>query len=176
MTANSGNVALGIGQTAGTAAAASGEAVVACAIYCCDKEKYNLPNSRGGRKTCQRIASRKHSCVLHKLRVKKNGKLTQQNKFSNVLASPRYDNVVSRRLIPDTIVDNVVIDAKFPCSTTAVHKVGWSPPKNVYPTDGRSGMMGKKELREYGKIKNVKDVKAMSPADAAKKKGANCKC
>lgn len=180
MPLNSSNPALGIGQSPGSITATNGEAEVACAIYCCDKKPYSLKNNRGGRKTCQRLAHRKHSCVLHKLREKNGDKLTQTNKFKNIYASPRYKVPgIKRVLIPDTIVGNTVIDAKFPCDPAKVHKAGFTKGKGVkaYPSTSKAGssMMTKKERREYKKIEGVKRVKAMTPSDAAKKKG-KCKC
>ncbi|MFO0617509.1 MAG: hypothetical protein U0414_33240 [Polyangiaceae bacterium] len=163
---------------------------VACAIYCCDKKKYNLPNSRGGRKTCQRIGNRKHSCVLHALRKHtKSGKLTTKNKYAGVKASPRFPKG-KRTLIPDTIVNgNKVIDAKFPCETKDVHGPGDKPKgkgpgfttgkgKKAYPSDSRRGtvMLTSKEKSDYKKINGIKKVEAMTPADAKTAKGKNCKC
>ncbi len=82
---------------------------VACAIYCCDQKEYPLVK-RAGNKNCQRLGSKKHSCVLHQLREKKGGKLTQKNRFSGIQASPRIEDN-GKLLIPDTIVGSTVIDA-----------------------------------------------------------------
>lgn len=169
-----------------------GEAKVACAIYCCDQEEYSLKNTRGGRKTCQRLGHRKHSCVLHKLREKTaSGKLTTKNKHADVQASPRFKVPgVPRTLIPDTIVNgNKVIDAKFPCETNKVHGPSDTPAgtgpgfttgksKRAYPCSPRSGasMLTRKERKDYKKIPGVKKVEAMTPEDAKKKKGDDCKC
>lgn len=182
---------------AGGAPVTPAEAAVACAIWCCDQKPYKLPNTRGGRKTCQRIGSRKHSCVLHKLRKKNGDKLTTTNKVPGVQASPRFNpgeggNDTARILIPDTIVDgNKVIDAKFPCKTEDVHGPGNTPPgtgpgftaagKNavgkLYPSDGRLGseMCTSKEDIDYKKLDGVEKTECMTPADAAGKKG-DCKC
>lgn len=190
MVANSANPALGLNQKPGSMAAADAELEVLCAILCCDQKDYNLPNTRGGRKTCQRLAHRKHSCVTHALREKSNGKLTQKNKFSNVYAAPRYPGVVSgKTLIPDTIAGNVVIDAKFPCDTSKVHGPKNKPPgtgpgfttakgKRAYPSITKSGTsyMGDKELNQYTKIPGVKKSVAKTPSDAkaATNNGADC--
>jgi hypothetical protein len=162
------------------------EAAVACAIWCCDKEPYSLQNTRGGRKTCQRLGHRKHSCVLHKLRKKSGNKLTTTNKVPGVEASPRIPpgvrgNDTSRVLIPDTIVDgNKVIDAKFPCETDDVHKKGFTKgaAKMAYPSDGRLGsaMTTSKEDIDYKKIDGGMKTECMTPADAAAKKGSDCEC
>jgi len=190
MVANSANPALGLNQKPGSTAAVDAELEVLCAIQCCDKKAYKLPNTRGGRKTCQRLAHRKHSCVTHALREKKNGKLTQTNKFSNVYAAPRYPGVVAgKTLIPDTIAGNVVIDAKFPCKTSDVHGPSDTPPgtgpgftsgtaTRAYQSITKSGTsyMGDKELNQYTKIPGVKKSVAKTPSDAkaATNNGADC--
>jgi hypothetical protein len=147
---------------------------VACAIQCCDKKPYNLPNNRGGRKTCQRLAHRKHSCVLHRLREKKGNKLTTENKFPNIQASRRYppsETGASRVLIPDVVMNgNRVIDAKFPCDPANV-KFG----KNVVnPSLDLPGKATKKEKRDYKLIPGIKEVKPMSPKQAREK--GECAC
>ncbi len=168
------------------------EAKVACAIFCCDKKEYSLKNTRGGRKTCQRLGHRKHSCVLHKLREHTpSGRLTTKDKFPNIQASPRFKvKGISRTLIPDTIVDgNKVVDAKFPCQTSDVHSASDTPPgtgpgftkgsgTRAYPCDSRLGtaMGTPKEARDYKKIKGVKKVECMTPEDAKSKKGDDCAC
>lgn len=164
------------------------EAAVACAIWCCDQKEYPLQNNRGGRKTCQRLGNRKHSCVLHSLRKKKGKNLTTENKRDDVQASPRIQpgergNNTGRVLIPDTIVDgNKVIDAKFPCEDA---KVKFSKGDKDSPggkvqnlSDGRLGtQMGTpKEAVDYKKITGVKKTECMTPADAKSKKGDNCEC
>jgi len=190
MPSNSANPALGLNQKPGPTGAVNAELEVLCAILCCDKKAYKLPNTRGGRKTCQRLAHRKHSCVTHALREKKDGKLTQTNKFSNVYAAPRYPGVVTgKTLIPDTIAGNVVIDAKFPCDTSKVHGPGDTPPgtgsgftlgtaTKVYRSIARSGgsYMGDKEISQYTQIPGVKDSVATTPSDAkaATNNGADC--
>ncbi len=190
MVANSANPALGLNQKPGSTAALDAELEVLCAIMCCDKKAYKLPNTRGGRKTCQRLAHRKHSCVTHALREKKNGKLTQKNKFSNVYAAPRYPGIVpGKTLIPDTIAGNVVIDAKFPCDTSKVHGPRSNPPgtgpgftsgsrKRVYRSIAKpgTGYMGMKEKKLYKKIPGVNKVVAKTPSDAKKatNNGADC--
>jgi hypothetical protein len=169
------------------------EAAVACAIFCCDQQDYSLNDTSGGEKTCQRLANRKHSCVVHKLREEKGGKMTTTNKVPGVQASPRFDpkdTGVPRTLIPDTIVDgNKIIDAKFPCKTGDVHGPGDNPPgtgpgftkpgtRRAFPSDARTGVdMGTpKEATDYTNIKGVQKVECMTPEDAKSKKDANCKC
>ncbi len=177
----------GVMQAAGTAANA--EAEVACAIWCCDQKPYPLPDTRGGRKTCQRLANRKHSCVLHKLRQQDEDRLTQKDKFSNIKASPRHRVPgIARVLIPDAIANETVIDAKFPCNTSDVHGPGDTPPgtgpgftsgaaTRVYASTSATGadMITKKELREYAQIDGVHRVMAMTPYDANANRG-DCTC
>jgi uncharacterized Zn-binding protein involved in type VI secretion len=167
----------------------SAEEEVACAIYCCDKKSYSLQSRPPkNEKTCQRLGSRKHSCVLHRLRKKAGKKLLQENKFKGVEASPQFPvgtvPGITRKLIPDTIVNgNTVIDAKFPCDPAKVHSRGFTTGKTkkaftsrqIGPSNPRS-MMGRKESIEYKKIPRVKKVKTMTPAQAEEKKGANCSC
>lgn len=187
MTANAGNPALGTVQPPGPPAI-DGTAVVACAIHCCDKKPYPLPNTCGGRKTCQRLGSKKHSCVLHRLREKTpDGKLTKKNRVEGVLASPRCKAPGTlRTLIPDTIVNGVVIDAKFPCETSKVHGPKDNPAgtgdgfgtRQYLSTSASTTMETKKELTEYIFINDpvkVTDVTTMTPSDAATAKG-NCQC
>jgi hypothetical protein len=177
MPANAANPAMGTSQAPGPPGV-GGEADVACAIHCCDQKAYKLPDNRGGKNTCQRLACRKHSCVLHSLREKtESGNLTTKNKLSNVLASPRCSAPgIGRTLIPDTIVGGVAIDAKFPCDPSKV-KFGKAV-KNLSLPKAGSAMETDKELSEYNQIDKpvkVSDSKAMTPADAAASKG-DCKC
>lgn len=169
------NAATMMGAVHAPVVVANPAAVVACAIHCCDKKAYNLPNNRGGRQTCQRLAHRKHSCVLHKLRVKTNGRLTQTNKYKDIQASPRFDVPgIPRTLIPDTIVKGTVIDAKFPCDPSKV-TFGSNVKNPSRPGVSGSSMLGTKELDEYPLIPGVKDVEGMTPSDAAALKG-DCVC
>jgi hypothetical protein len=170
----------------------SAEAAVACAIYCCDKAEHSLTNTRGGRKTCQRLGHRKHSCVLRKLRESdRSGRLTTTNKVPGVQASPRIKvKGIKRTLIPDTIVDgNKVIDAKFPCKTEDVHGPNDNPAgtgpgftkgsaRRAYPSVARTGaqMSTPKEAIDYKKIPGVQKVECMTPEDAKRKKGEDCSC
>jgi hypothetical protein len=181
MPANAANPALGTAQSPGPPAS-PGEAKVACAIHCCDKEPYELSNNRGGKNTCQRLSKRKDACVVRKLREMKGDKLTTKNKFDDVLASPRCSAPgISRTLIPDNIVlhgeDVVAIDSKWPCDPSKV-KFGKSV---VNPSDSRTGlaMTTGKEADEYPKITKpvkVTESKAMTPADTKELKDKDCTC
>lgn len=144
---------------------------VACAIYCCDQKEYPLVK-RAGNKNCQRLGSKKHSCVLHQLREKKGGKLTQKNRFSGIQASPRIEDN-GKLLIPDTIVGSTVIDAKFPCPDPIKN----TPPNIAQPSPARSSdsMLGTKETVDYQNLDGVDDVEGMTPSEAEDEKG-DCKC
>jgi len=160
------------------------EEIVACAIHCCDKAKYDKRAHDDQGQHCRSLSTSKHSCVLHSLREKdKNGGLTTNNKFDGVMASPRFGS--NPTLIPDTIIKvgggHKIIDAKFPCKTPFDHT---KPLKSEsYPSDmsvSGSSMLGQKELGDYKEIKvdgqKVKKVEAMTPKDAEAKKNANCTC
>jgi hypothetical protein len=150
------------------------EEIVACAIHCCDKAPYEKRKHDDEGQDCRSLSTTKHSCVLHSLRKKKGDKLTLEHKFDNVQASPRFP-MGSTTLIPDTIINgNVVIDAKFPCKKKVP-----APLKGAHPSDlTKTGtdMLTKKEKIDYPAIPGVKKVKAMTPKDAEKAKGAKCTC
>jgi uncharacterized Zn-binding protein involved in type VI secretion len=165
----------------------SPEAEVACAIHCCDKKEYSLRSSGKNEKTCQRLGCRKHSCVLHRLRKKKNGKLLQENKFIGVEASPRFPKGtvtgITRDLIPDTIINgDTIIDCKFPCDPAKVKARGFTKGnatkaftgKQIGPSPRPLGA-GDKEKKEYNNIDGIKDVRTMTP-DQAEKVMGNCSC
>ena len=149
---------------------------VACAIFCCDKKAYPL-KKRKGDKECQRLGSKKHSCVLHKFREHdKSGRLTQKSSNPKVLASPRYDGITDRTLIPDLQVGDTVVDAKFPCkppleATKGNQKKVQRSDMNIPGTD----MTGAKEEIDYGMIPGVEKVFGMTPKDAEEMK-SDCKC
>jgi hypothetical protein len=145
--------------------------------------KKNRPKSV----SCQRLAHRKHSCVLHSLRKKSGNKLTTENKFSNVFASPRSSRPLGGKIrIPDVVVGNKIVDAKFPCSTSKVYSQ--LPISNAaIPSDPSGGlsMMTFKEKNIYGKFRHPEtnqpigngNVECMTPSDAAREiKGSSCKC
>jgi hypothetical protein len=151
------------------------EQIVACAIHCCDNKEYPLVK-RDGDKECQRLGSKKHSCVTHQLRNKKDGRLTQTNRYPGIQAAPRFPGVggMDRVLIPDVMVGNHVIDCKFPCDPA---KVKNTPPNIAQPSISGSGtsMLTAKERDDYPQIPGNPTVEAMTPDDAAGKKG-DCKC
>jgi hypothetical protein len=163
----------------------SPRAEVACAIVCCDVKPYSLQTRGKNEKTCQRLGSRKHSCVLHRLRKKSGDNLLQENKFVGVQASPRFDNVqnMTRTLIPDTIINgDTVIDCKFPCNPDKVKASGFTKGAakkafsgaDIGPSKKLLGA-GEKEMLDYGKIPGVTKVETMTPTQAQACAG-NCKC
>jgi len=150
------------------------EEKVACAILCCDQMQYQqTPGDES--KQCQRLASKKHSCVTHSLRERKSGELTTKNKFPGIEAAPQFKGIAGvggRTLIPDVKIGAKVIDAKFPCKKPV-------PSGNfTHPSDmsvaGTSAITDKED--DYYKIDGVKDVKAMTPKDADAKKSKDCDC
>jgi hypothetical protein len=156
------------------------EELVACAIHCCDQAKYEKGKHDDQGQHCRSLSTSKHSCVLHTLReTDKNGKMTTDNKFDGVEASPRIGS-----LIPDTIVKvpggHKVIDAKFPCATPFDHTkpLKGTKPSNMSVTG--SSMLGDKEINDYTSIKRdgqkVKKVEGMTPKDAKGKINADCTC
>ena len=163
--------------------------IVACAIHCCDKQPYTMKKNRPKSVSCQRLAHRKHSCVLHSLRNKSGNRLTTENKFSDrgVFASPRSNTPINGKIrIPDVVVGNKIVDAKFPCSTDKVYSQ--LPMSNTAiesnPTDSLS-MMTFKEKNIYGKFKHPvtdqpigkENVSCLTPADAAPLvANSSCKC
>jgi hypothetical protein len=148
--------------------------IVACAIHCCDKAPYDKRDHKDEGQDCRSLSTSKHSCVLHSLRKKKGDTLTLENKFGNVQASPRFQ-MGSTTLIPDTIINgNEVIDAKFPCKKKVPAPLKGSHPSDLTKTG--PDMLTDKEKLDYPQIPGVKKVKAMTPKDAEKAKGAKCTC
>lgn len=169
-------------------------AAVACAIYCCDKQPYKMPHKTPKPKpeiSCQRLGSRKHSCVTHQLREKtSSAKLTkktrQGKKFtSDLLVSPRSAKPIGGKIrIPDTIVKEKgkwnIIDAKFPCDSKKLNsKMPLNSASAPSTNASSASMKTHKERVHYKKFKvngkRVNKVNCMTPADAAKKKG-KCSC
>lgn len=150
------------------------EEIVACAIHCCDKAPYEKRKHDDEGQDCRSLSTSKHSCVLHSLRKKEGDKLTLENKFDNVQASPRFPKK-SPKLIPDTIINgNTVIDAKFPCKKKVPAPLKGSHPSDLTKTG--KDMLTTKEKVDYQAIPGVKKVKAMTPKEADKAKGSKCTC
>jgi len=158
------------------------ESKVACAILCCDKATYKMQKSGRDDKECQRLNNRKHSCVLHSLRKKDKGKLTQQDRFSGITANKKF-TVSGRVRRPDIITSNPskIIDAKFPCKTEDLQQ-GWAKGKVQYLSDktrGAADMIGDKELVDYKKIANrtgAAGPEVMTPKEAEDKLPGGCEC
>jgi hypothetical protein len=177
------------------------EELVACAIYCCDKEatydqsKRNLKKHKKKDIECQRLNSKKHSCVMHTLR---------NHGDPNVNASPRVPSkgktpaltipnaalkaAGKGHVTPDVIINDNgnyrVIDAKFPCPP-ATEPDGRVVLKNqAWPcnsTASGSTMRTPKEDNIYPEIsvggkKVDPNVEAMTPADAEAVKNDACDC
>lgn len=176
----------GIQQVPVLGASDDPECIVACAIICCDEAKYlKTPHAASGTKDgptldCTSLSNTKHSCVLHSLRKKPGGKLTTDNKFDNIKASPPNLTALGKSVIPDIIVNgNHVIDCKFPCDTTKPNA-----PLNMQQcksarisAQGKGSMPTPKEDTVYPKIDGMQNpnVEGMTPLDAEKRmKENNC--
>jgi hypothetical protein len=190
-----------------TIVGSSPEEKIACAIWCCDTEgKYNQKAKGKKAKDCQRLGSKKHSCV-HKA-------LSQQSQ-KGVISGQRFtpDNpkffaskellkaagrkvkgkIVPRKwLTPDTLYQEggkwKIIDAKFPCperkpgekgftKTGRIKLQGESLPGAALP----DGMGTPKEEDVYPKLKvdgqdMAGNVKTMTPAEAQATKSNDCTC
>jgi hypothetical protein len=88
---------------------------------------------------------------------------------------------------PDFMIGNRIIDAKFPCDTDklAPKMPTGTGRKNVQDFSRGPAMKTTKELLAYpemtvdgtpGGEKIGDNVSVMGPKEAAKKKGANCRC
>ena len=109
------------------------EAMVACAIWCCDHATYDQIKRDSPEKDCQRLASKKHSCVHHSLKNTGDERLASSPRFtadgekfkvSEELLADRYvrpDRGPPKNpyMCPDVVVlgpPAKIIDAKFiPC-------------------------------------------------------------
>lgn len=141
--------------------------MIACAIDCCDQAKYKKRDHKDEGKDCRSLSVTKHSCVMHALRTSK------EAKKAGIKASPRFPRPKKRTLIPDVMFGDRIIDAKFPCKKKVPAPLNGKWGSDLTKTSAQ--MMTQKERTDYMKIPNVKKVEAMTPRDAAKKKG-NCDC
>jgi hypothetical protein len=154
-------------------------AKVACAIICCDeKPTYKMAKGKPKRwkKRCQRLGSRKHSCVFHTLKKQENHiKSGPQFDFTN-------DPSVGRVLKPDVMIGDEIYDAKFPCDPDGMAKA-WQPGgagkagtvKYSSPS-GVGDYGGKKEEVDYKKI-NGNEAQPMTPETAKEQAPAGgCDC
>ena len=165
---------------------------VACAILCCDRKQYQMKKRGRKDKECQRLGSKKHSCVLHQLREKKDGKLTQNPRkgFEGIKANPPCSAPgVSRTLRPDIMIGKQIIDAKFPCDPDKIKEKnkGLSfGDKAQYQSEstGRDMSTPKEEVDykninkvDGQKVEKLPDPKTKTPEDAAKDlPGGTCEC
>jgi uncharacterized Zn-binding protein involved in type VI secretion len=159
------------------------EAIVACAIQCCDKKPYKLPKKgRPDAIACQRLACRKHSCVFHALKEKNDPRIKPSPKYT-----PSQVPGLSQNRIPDIHIpgpgagfpSGKIIDAKFPCETSRIVKptgpgYGNSVLVTSMPASGRSlvSAQGKENL-DYKMI--ASKVEPMSPKDAEDQYPCDCK-
>ena len=149
--------------------------IIACAIYCCDKQKYPLVK-RKKNMDCARLGTKKHSCVLHKLReTDKNGKMTTTNKYNGIQASPRYP-VGGSTAIPDIQVGSQVIDCKFPCPDPIANTKGKGTLAQASPTNVTGSQMLTDKDLEYKNLPGVSTVEGMTPGDAQGHITSSCKC
>lgn len=162
-------------------------AIIACAIYCCDKKVYNM----GGYKSppapspCTRLGTKKHTCVRRNAK-----RALAKNKITNVKVDPKTKQIVKVggakvTCLPDFMVDNRIIDAKFPCNEKKLTPK--MPPITQPVTRGSvqdfsvgAAKKTPKEKVAYPKMKGpdgkkVKSVSVMGPKEAAKKRG-DCVC
>jgi hypothetical protein len=157
---------------------------VACAILCCDRKHYVMKKRNRKDKECQRLGSKKHSCVLHQLREKKDGRLTQQPRFPGINANPACSAPgIGRVLRPDIMIGSRVIDAKFPCDPAKIREKNKGlafGDKAQYPSEksGRDMTTGKEavDYKNIDKPTKVSSTKTMTPEQAAKKVPGGCEC
>ena len=136
----------------------SPEAKVACAIWCCDNATYEQVKRDSPEKDCQRLASKKHSCVHHSLKNTGDEKVIPSPRFSSEserftvskdLLAGRYvrpdrEPPKNPYMCPDVLIDGTppkIVDAKFiPCHDADEIN------KQLGRTDGRIVMNGKQSL------------------------------
>ncbi len=153
----------------------SAEEMVACAIHCCDNANYEKRDHHDEGQDCRSLSTTKHSCVMHSLR---NSKDAQK---AGIQASPsKCTTSTGEKAIPDVLMGDRVIDAKFPCKKKVPAPLKGPEPGvgAPWPSDlskTASDMITDKEEITYKTIPGVKKVDAMTPREAAAKKGA-CTC
>jgi hypothetical protein len=182
------------------------DALVACAIWCCDQVKYRQSKGKTRKKDCQRLGSKKHSCVHHTLKGYDNKDVQSAPRFGDkppLTATPSLLKEAARMrgkktasfLTPDVLItapgeDPRIIDAKFPCPGKGATN------KRLRRDDGRIVMNGSqslpsgggagvtpKELKLYPKLKvdgkeiGSNNVETMTPQQAkATAEKNNCDC
>ncbi len=168
----------------------TGEAAVACAIWCCDNASYErVSKSRKKPKNnCARLGHYKHACVKQALDKKGD---------TGVIASPRVPGTSGMSVpaatleaagksyfVPDCVVPtgtgHECIDAKFNCPDDVEFPKGESKSFPSPPGVPGTTMAGPKEDDHYKQIrvngKKVEDSRAMTPDDANAKKDPDCTC
>ncbi len=153
---------------------------VACIISCCDKKPYSLKDN-GYDKNCQRLGSRKHSCVFRNAR-----QVEEEDKKSKIKASPRYTAEKYPELkpllaqegkswfTPDIVIGSRVIDAKFPCPEKVANTTGNQTLSQPSPSVVRT-MSTPKEEDIYPKLPGIDSSEPMKPEQAEESKG-KCDC
>ncbi|HSI49048.1 MAG TPA: DUF4150 domain-containing protein [Ideonella sp.] len=68
------------------------EQAVACAIMCCDKMPYRQTRGKSSKNDCQRLATKKHSCVHHSLTMLNKSTKAEGNTQSggDIVSAPRF--------------------------------------------------------------------------------------
>jgi uncharacterized Zn-binding protein involved in type VI secretion len=144
--------------------------MIACAIFCCDNAKYKKSDHKDEGKDCRALSTTKHSCVMKSLRASPDA---QKKGIKASVPTTTRGGIVA---IPDCLVDDRIIDAKFPCKKKVPAPLNGQHKSDMTKTG--PDMLTTKERDVYTDIKGVDPgkVKAMTPKDAAKKKGKKCKC
>lgn len=106
--------------------------------------------------------------------------MTQDSRYPEIKASPRCKvEGIGRPLVPDTLVGDRIIEAKFPCDPKKLKPTFKTkePKRLVQPSAAGSGQskLTPKDKDEYKEIEGVQKVEGMTPDDAEKKKG-DCDC
>ncbi|KAI5916443.1 hypothetical protein [Thauera sp. 2A1] len=158
-------------------------AIIACAIHCCDNKVYTV-TEHPPLSPCTSLGKKKDTCVRRNVK-----KALAKNKIKNVKVEPKETVTVMTKkgpkvfnCKPDFMVDNRIIDAKFPCDEGKLRPKLAPPGKPGLVQDRAVGAAKKtpKEKLAYPKMKGpdgkkVKSVRVMGPKEAAKKKG-DCQC
>lgn len=156
-------------------------AIIACAIHCCDSKYYPI-KEHPPLSPCTSLGKKKDTCVRKNAR-----KAFEKNKINNAKIEPRQEVQIKTKkglktvvCKPDFMVDNRVIDSKFPCDESKL-RPKLTPGSHTDVQDRAVGAAKKtpKEKIAYPKMKGPKgekvSVRVMGPKEAAKKKG-NCQC
>ena len=130
---------------------------IACAIMCCDEVPYRQTKGTSPKKDCQRLASKKHSCVHHALKMRNHPDVESSPRFTDksdrfTASKALLDQAAKMRkkaevscLTPDTLIKSDpprLIDAKFiPCASRSDIN------NDLNRKDGRIIMNGAQTLR-----------------------------